>query len=270
MSTYVQLDRNDIEQWLTSNGWNWGRKSGTAGIYLLNLSRNVAIHFSSTVGSSSSARGHAAASANMKLVSLITGQALNKKAKGQSRFHRTTNWSKNWQAGLVRLKAAYEKSEGFYEAIAEIKDRRAYKTEMTARVEAFPKWSENDFLSSLHNRLTRDGVLTIRQKDALERMENRNKPSAPTAPSTPTVDPGAAADALLGDLRALWVAAPSEREFVTALAAKVKRGGGWSRDEGRRVDQLLKGYKREVEQAKRNDRRLRQASVAFIAAMVTR
>lgn len=262
MSTYVQLDRDDIEDWLTSNGWDWDRKSGTAGIYLLNLSPNVAIHFSSTVGSSSSARGHARASANMKLVSKITGRTLNKKAKGQSRFHRTTNWAKNWQAGLMRLKAAYEKATSFYEAIAEIKDRDAYKAEMLERIEAFPNWSQNDFLSSLHNRVSGNGVLSLKQKAALERMESRRRPAPAPKPPSGSDDQS---EALLADLRALWVAVPEERDWIKDLAAQVKRGRGWSPAQGRKVDQLLRANRREVERARR-DPRLRQASAAFLAA----
>lgn len=269
MSTYVQIDRDDIETWLRDSHWDWERKSGTAGIYLLKLSPVVAIHFSSTVGGADTAKGHANASANMKIVSLVTGMTLNKKAKGQSRFHRTTNWRKNWLDGLLRLKAAYTKSQGFYDAIAEIEDRDTYKAEMIARIEAFPEWSKNDFLSSLHDRLARDGVLTSRQKEALERMESQQRKPAAPAPTPAPSESGGQAEGLLNDLRALWVAVPEEREFLTALATQVKRSGRWSRDEGRRVDQLLKDHRREVEHARRSDSRLRQASAAFLAALVT-
>lgn len=267
MSTYVQLDREDIEDWLTSNGWDWDRKPGTAGIYWLHLSPNVAIHFSSTVGSSSSARGHARASANMKLVSKVTGKTLNKKARGQSRFHRTTNWKKNWQAGLMRLKAAYDKSAGFYEAIAEIEDRDAYQAEMKARIEAFPNWSQNDFLSSLHDRVSRGGVLTKKQKDALERMEKRQERREERAEAPRGQEPQDKSKALLNDLRALWVAVPEERDWITDLATQVKRGRGWSSAQGKKVDQLLRRHRREVERARR-DPRLRRASAAFVAAWV--
>lgn len=272
MSTYVQLDRDDIERWLTSNRWDWTLKDGTAGIYLLALSSTVSIHFSSTVGRASEAKGHAKASANMKLVSTVTGRTLNKKAKGQSRFHRTTNWAKNWNDGLLRLKAAYEKSKGFYDALAEIEDQDEYREDLISRIETFPNWSQNDFLSSLHTRLSGGGVLTIKQKEALERMESRSRPSeapspAPT-PSQPQETPQDQSAALLNDLRALWVVVPAERDWITALAAKVKRGAGWSSTEGRKVDQLLRRYHREIAQAKRDNPKLRQASAAFLAATI--
>ena len=264
MSTYVQIDREDIERWLTRNRWDWKRKPGTAGIYLLELSPGVAISFSSTVGGADTAKGHADASANMRLISLITGQTLNKKARGQSRFHRTLKWEKNWQDGLLRLRAAYEKSQGFYDAIAEIEDRVAYKAEMIERVEAFDNWTQMDFLSSLHERLVGDGVLTIKQKEALERMESR-RPQAAPAPG-PATQSGMTTDDMLYDLRALWVAVPDERDFISALASRVKRDGAWSRAEGQAVDQLLRDHRQAVEQAKRSHRQLKRASEAFLVA----
>jgi len=266
MATYVQIDRDDIEKWLTSNRWDWTLKSGTSGVYLLKLSKRVAISFRSTVGRADEAKGHAKASANMRLISLITGHTLNKKARGQSRFHRTTNWQKNWQEGLKRLKAAYEKSQGFYDAIAEIEDRKKYKAEMIMRIEAFDNWEQNDFLSNCHERLVGDGVLTLNQKGALERMEARMEKRAPAMQGESQMS----ADDLLYDLRALWVAVPDEREWLAALAAQVKSSGRWSRAEGQKVDQLLQDHRRAVEQAKRQHRQLRRASEAFLVAAMAR
>lgn len=125
-ATFVQLTRADIENWLNTfpafrNKWKLADDS--AGIYLLPLSENVAIKFSSTVGRTDDALGRANASAQFRLVSLkvkVRGyyKVINGKAQGQRHFARTTNWAKNWRKGIDRMQAAYVKAAGFYERIA--------------------------------------------------------------------------------------------------------------------------------------------------------
>jgi hypothetical protein len=52
------------------------------------------------------------------LASIVTGRTLNRKATGQARFHRTTNWATNWAKGVRLLVDEYRLRVGFYERIA--------------------------------------------------------------------------------------------------------------------------------------------------------
>jgi len=126
MTTYVDISRQDIEDWLNTfprfRG-KWWLVEGRAGIYMLPLSNNVAIKFSSTVGTQDRGLSRGGASAQLRLVSLQTGQVLNKKAQGQRGFYRTINWKKNWKKGVDTFVQTYTKSADFYERIALAEDR---------------------------------------------------------------------------------------------------------------------------------------------------
>jgi hypothetical protein len=126
-TTYVQISRRDLEQWLNTMPrfrGNWWLDKQTAGIYYLPLSDNVAIKLSSTVGSEHDAMKKGRASMQLRLVSLVTGRVLNKKAQGQKGYHRTTNWQTNWKKGIDGFVAVYTKSADFYERIALPEDQQ--------------------------------------------------------------------------------------------------------------------------------------------------
>jgi hypothetical protein len=189
--TYVQITRQEFEDWLDSLGFRgkWRLKPGRGGMYQLFLSHQVMIEINSTTGSQAQVMQRGRASMSLKLVSRITGRVLNKKAMGQRHFARTTNWRKNWAKGVERMKAAYEGSKGWYDQIAEIEDRDKYKAEMMERIEAIPDWDGDAFLTSLHERLGTGGVLSSKQKAALERTEGRQHPREPAREPAPPSRP---------------------------------------------------------------------------------
>lgn len=97
--SYVDISKEEFEAWLDSFGHPWKLKKGTRGCYLVTLSDNVAVHITSTLGGDSSSKGYAKASGQMRMVSLLTGRCLNKKAQGQKHFKRTSGWKRNWRTG---------------------------------------------------------------------------------------------------------------------------------------------------------------------------
>lgn len=179
--SYVQISRDDLEEWLDGLPYQWSRVQGRAGIYLIHLSRSVAVKLSSTIGSNDDARGLGKASMQLSLVSRITGQVLNKKAQGQSHFKRTKNWRATWLDGIRRMQGAYMKAQGFYDAIAEIEDRDRYKKETLGKIESVDGWRNHDILSDFHKKVMQDGVLTSKQMALVDRLMKANsKPSAPS------------------------------------------------------------------------------------------
>lgn len=185
-ATYVQISRDELESWLDSLRlpMRWKRQENRAGIYLLPLSSVVAIKLSSTVGSRDDALGAGKASMQLSLISTVTGQTLNKKAQGQSHFKRTTNWKTTWADGIKRMRAAYMKAQGFYDAIAVIEDRDQYKQDTLVKIEGIPNWQQNSMLSDFHFSVEKGGILTEKQMGALENAARRSE-SAPTRAPAP-------------------------------------------------------------------------------------
>jgi hypothetical protein len=171
--TYAQISREDLEDWLESLPLHhkWERAKNRAGVYLLPVSENVGVKLLSTIGSSDDAMGRGEASMHLSLVSLTTGQVLNKKAQGQSHFARTTNWKKNWRTGFDRVVDAYQRARGFYDALALIDDREQYKHDMLHRIEAIQNWQASHILMDFHGRLMQGGILTTPQVEVIVRAE---------------------------------------------------------------------------------------------------
>jgi hypothetical protein len=241
--TYVQITRQEFEDWLDSIGFRgkWQIKSSTGGVYQLFLSPTVMIEINSTTGSSSSVRSRGQASMSLRLVSRITGKTLNRKAMGQRYFARTTNWRKNWEKGVDRMKATYEASKGWYDQIAKIADRDKYKTSMLAKIESVPNWSDDGFLSSLHERVKKGGVLTDRQEEALDRTLRRRPEEAEEAPQpeAPAYD--------LKMLRELYRRARASNDdwtvrFVGNIGQKIKGRTSLSDRQREVLDDKLRQY----------------------------
>lgn len=226
-ATYVQISRSDLENWLDKLPLHhkWHLKQGKAGIYLLPLSDNVAVKLSSTIGSSDDAMGRGMASMQLSLVSLITGQTLNKKAQGQGHFKRTTNWEKTWKEGVDRMKEAFMKAQGFYDALAAIEDRDKYKADLLKLIESDPSWNSDNLLADFHSKVMQGGILTFKQIDLLERTV-RKAPKAPEpqkAPEQPKEHP------LIPVLRAIWREAKIDRDdwlmdFCKSVAERLQNG----------------------------------------------
>ena len=230
---YVQISRAELEEWLDTLHLHkkWSIKQGTSGIYLLPLSDVAAVKLSSTVGSADDAMGRGQASMQLSLISLVTGQVLNKKAQGQSHFARTTNWRITWKTGIERFREAYHKSQGFYDAIAVIKDREAYKKDILSRIEALPNWQSRDILGDFHARVLQGGVLTPKQLELLDKIlaspapePHKPPPAPPSAPQAPVVD-----EAFIERVRALYVHARDRGDnwlmgFAESIGKQLKAG----------------------------------------------
>ena len=215
--SYVQLTRNEFEDWLGDIGFRgqWKLKPGKGGVYQLFLSPTVTIEINSTTGSGDAVMERGQASMSLRLVSRIHGRTLNKKAMGQSHFARTINWRDNWKKGVDRMRDAYIKAKDFYDNLASIKDYDAYQKDLLALIEGKPHWKQNKFLTDLHDRLQRGGVLTPKQREALER---------PAAREAPMVE-----DPRLVALREVYVQARRAgdewtMQFTMSLAQQLKAG----------------------------------------------
>jgi hypothetical protein len=209
------------------------RVPNKAGVYLMPFSDTVACKLSSTIGTSDDAMGRGLASMQLSLVSRVTGQTLNKKAQGQSHFKRTINWKKTWAEGVERMRDAYAKSAGFYDALAAIEDRDQYKIDVMTAIESIPDWRNNNILADFHAIAAKDGILTLKQVDLLDRTldreRGRNAPTAPVAPPKPIQEAPKAEDPLLPILRALYSKARAVNndwlmEFTKSVADQVSRG----------------------------------------------
>lgn len=217
--TYVQISRPEFESWLKSTGFKWTRDMSKAGIYTVDLSPNVGILISSSIGSRDDAMGRGRAAMQMRLVSTVTGQTLNKKAQGKSHFKRTTNWKTTWKKGLDEFKSAYMKAKDFYDKIATIKDRDQYKEKWLRVIEAVDGWAANDFLKKQHDALTAGKIVS----DKVEAALLRSKPSR----ATPV--PGKVDEALVNLARQAWVAAKRagqqrDLDFLTSLGKRFAQG----------------------------------------------
>lgn len=220
--TYTQIDRDELESWLDTlrlHGKHY-RAPNKAGIYLLPFSDTVACKLSSTIGTSDDAMGRGMASMQLTLVSRVTGQTLNKKAQGQSHFKRTLNWKKTWADGVERMRDAYAKSAGFYDALATIEDRDQYKIDVMSAIESIPDWRNNNILADFHGVAEKGGILTMKQvgllDHTLDRERSRNVPKS-------------VQDPLLPILRALYSKARAANnawlmEFTKSVADQLNRG----------------------------------------------
>lgn len=250
--TYTQIDRDELESWLDTlrlHGKHY-RAPNKAGIYLLPFSDTVACKLSSTMGASDDAMGHGKASMQLSLVSRVTGQILNKKAQGQSHFKRTLNWKKTWAEGVERMRDAYMKSAGFYDALAAIQDRDAYREDVLNAIKSAPDWQNNNILAGFYASVDRGGILTSKQIDLMESTIDREiqrtvTPSTPVVPTPPTP---AQEDPLLAILRTLYAKARTNgdnwlMDFTKSVAEQIKHGRPLSPKQLDIIDQRRAQYK---------------------------
>jgi len=239
MATYVQISRDEFEDWLKRSGYKWERDTSKAGIYLLPLSDNVAIKVSSTIGSRDDAMGRGQASIKLSLMSTVTGYTLNKKAQGQAHFKRTTNWEKTLKKGLDRMKQAYLKAASFYDIIAGIKDRKQYEEDILKKIESVPDWRDSDMLASFYQRVESHGVLTEKQMNALDKIvEGKESPQEQQGPD----------EGFLNRMRQLYREADRDgndwlKDFVKSVAEQYKRRGSLSDKQLAVLDKNFKRYR---------------------------
>ena len=245
MGTYVQINREELEQWLDGLRLHhkWFLMPGKAGVYLLPVGPDVAVKLSSTIGQRHDAMGRGMASMQLALVSTVTGQVLNKKAQGQNHFARTTNWKKNWTGGIERMRDAYMKAQGFYDALALIEDRQKYQHDLLALIQSIPGWQQDHFLQDMNERVARGGILTIKQKEGVEKAARRPA-------SAPPADPAAQADPkTLERLRDLYRAAQRSNDkwlmnfLVQSVVPAVKAGRPLTPGQQQALDRNLGRYR---------------------------
>jgi hypothetical protein len=259
--TYVDITREEFEEWLSSTGIRWKIKDNTEGIYWLLLSDLVAIQVSSSLGRTDASMGYARASMQMRLISQVTKQVLNKKIQDQSHFKRTKNWRATLSKAVDRFKDEYVKVRAFYDAIAEIEDRKAYQAEFIAKIEAVPNWQEQKALTDFHGILSTGKILTQKQRELLEKL---SKPARVTPavvdvpqsrrrqdvnlPDAGLPDAGRADPEMLDRMRRLWFMAKEDddkwtMDFVRSLGEQFKIRGRLSEKQLAVLEEKFRRYK---------------------------
>jgi hypothetical protein len=213
VATYVPISREDFEQWLDSLGHKWRRAPGKEGVYLVELSPDVGVHVSSSVGSQDMAMGRARGAMYMRLVSLKNGRTLNKKDVGQSKFYRTEGWRETLRKAFDRLKQAYMKAKAFYDKLATV-DPDSYKADTLALIEEVPGWESDALLRDFHDRVDKGGILSTKQEQLIHDAKAKAKR-------------GEADAGLLDRMRQLWSAAKHRgdqwtMDFVKSLGDQIK------------------------------------------------
>jgi len=116
---------------------------------------------------------------HMALVSRKTGEVLNKKALGQSRFNRTEGWRKSLTRGVEALAKAYKDAQDFYDRNADrTRSERAVEQEQNSqqreeqrkRIESIPNWEINHALKDMHQQAQRK-PLTEKQMAFVDKLE---------------------------------------------------------------------------------------------------
>lgn len=249
--TYVQLTRDEFEEWLTRDlGFSsseWKVKPGRGGVYQLFLSPTVAIEVNSTTGSQDAVMGRANASMSMWLASRVNGKVLNRKAMERSHFKRTKNWRKTWKEGVDSMKSAYMKAKDFYDRIASIEDLDQYRQDTLALIERDPNWQNNDFLTEMHEKVQKGSVLSERQQAAVERIAPRQQARPAPAPVQEAPAQQDGEDPRLPALRELWVRARAARDewtmdFVRSLGEQLKAGRRLSPRQVEVVEKMAQQY----------------------------
>lgn len=170
---YVQITREEIEEWLDFLGMKWDLKEDTQGVYFLHLpqSKIVSIRFTSTVGRSQSVRSVGKASMELALVSRKKDSrgfysVLNKKDVGQ-KFYRTKNWRDTLGKAIDNLKSVFIASKDFYEKIA---DKEVYVKTWIEKIHKIPEWQTRKE-TQVYLRLLDEGkILSSYQESQVEEL----------------------------------------------------------------------------------------------------
>lgn len=229
-ATYVEITREDFEQWLRTLGKPWSRDERTAGVYYVHLSDRVGVKISSSIGSRDSAMGRASASVDITLASLVTRKTLNRKGGEQSRYHRTQKWRDNFKRGVQHFAQVYEAARDFYERIAPIEDREKYKTERLRVLARIPDVSDDDVLSHVNKRLVQGGVLDDAQEAVMRVAANLSEDQIKFLARLERLRQQSARDArtlglIVNVRRTIWAGKPLSAEVRQQLAAALKQYG---------------------------------------------
>jgi hypothetical protein len=243
---YVRITREEFEDWLNSLPWKWSRKQSRQGIYYVHFSRNVGCAVSATIGRDDNAVGRARGSMSLTLVSLVTGETLNRKDKDRKHFQRTKNWRVTWADGIKHWLGVYQSNAGFYEKIAPVSraDRENAGKEMQKRIEAIPDWDKDRMLASFHEQASRGSLLSDKQIAIIERAEQPPQ----RAPAAPPPAAGRGDDPILNKLRLLYSAARRAgddwtMQFAQSLGEQIKRGRNLSPKQVSLMDDKFHRYR---------------------------
>jgi hypothetical protein len=256
--SYVDISREELEDWLDSLPYIWTREPRMSGIYYIHLSDAVAIKLSSTQTASSGSMGYAEGSMKLSLVSLVTKQLLNKKDADRSHFKRTLNWKKTWKDGVEHWASVYKNAKDFYDRIAIVEDRAEYKRNLLKDIESVYGWDKNVFLSSMHEKVSNNSILTKAQEEAIAKfVKNRPIVSRP-APMPPVSVQKTFTDAqsavrgivftpeqerAMNRLVALTeVASPIDKTYTLIMINKARQGIKLTSEEKQKLLGLLKDY----------------------------
>tara|TARA_B100000963_G_scaffold316517_1_gene296381 strand:+ start:377 stop:1396 length:1020 start_codon:yes stop_codon:yes gene_type:complete len=203
-SRYVAITRQEFEQFLKSIRKPFSLKSGTKGVYIIQLSDNVGLAVNSTIGDE--VRGLGKASIKLNFVSLHS-QKFHKVIYGYKKImarvvkkkylQRSTNWRNTLKDAIDKCIAYYNQGSSWFEKIAIPDDMQQPQNtpqvsqdtldELLKRIETIPNWDKNKFLKSLHTRVNGGNSLTERQLFFLKKNEDdltSSQPSNRPAPKT--------------------------------------------------------------------------------------
>lgn len=170
-STYVNITREDFEEWLDSlkpTILGWTRASGTTGVYLAHFSEDASLWISSSIASSDANMGKDQGSMSMRLVSRHNNKiTLNKKDVGQGKFYRTMNWRDKLSKAVRQMRDAYLDSKVYYDKLSKIEDRVAYQREWMSRIKNVPGYENNTLLRDLLVKLGDGVVLSDKQEQVI-------------------------------------------------------------------------------------------------------
>jgi hypothetical protein len=218
-ATYVQIQRDDFENWLFSHCPVFERVEGKQGVYAIPVSDDVVLYISTSIGREDQAVAKGRGACHMKLQGRHNGQCLNRKDLGQSRFNRTTGWKDNWAAGIERMFTAYNKHAAFYDARGR-ETQPEYALRIQADIETIRHWSASSFFTSLYDQLTGGRWLTPKQISCIEDARDFESPKPARNPVEQKRVEAAGKLRELADLRKdAWVA-----EFAESIKEQMERG----------------------------------------------
>lgn len=187
-ATYVNIGRQEFEDWLFELCPVFERVEDAQGVYLVPLSPYVAVKISATLSSSdrTTRRGHGRC--RMRLVARHRGHDLRGPEKGTRVSNRTKGWRRNWARHLRELIDVFKRHRDRYHEMAS-RSQEDYAAEWVARIESVPGWRDFDILVDLRRVLGTGMWLTSRQEAAVWKFLGPKGSRGP-GPRTPQkIDP---------------------------------------------------------------------------------
>lgn len=194
-SRYVAITRQEFEQFLKSIRKPFALKSGTKGIYVIQLSDNVGLAVNSTIGDE--VRGLGKASIKLNFVSLhsekfhkiIYGyKKIMQRVVKKKYLQRSTNWRKTLKDAIDKCIAYYDQGSTWFEKIALPDDMQQQSqpqqpvvdTQLLVRIESIPDWDNDPYLISFHEQVSKGRSLSQKQMAIIQQQEQFQQPVVDT------------------------------------------------------------------------------------------